>query len=49
LATTKTPKSEQLNILYLLYSILLSSLAGPGLEAPLSSYLEGVLYELLYR
>src|SRR6218665_16760 len=27
----------------------LSSLAGPGLGAPLSSYLEGTLYKLIYR
>src|SRR6218665_1114550 len=27
----------------------LSSLAEPGLEAPLSSYLDGALYKLIYR
>ena len=27
----------------------LSSLAEPGLGAPLSSYLEGALYKLIYR
>jgi len=27
----------------------LSSLAEPGLGAPLSSYLEGALYNLIYR
>jgi len=34
---------------YILNSSRLSCLAKPGLGAPLSSYLEGALYKLIYR